>query len=54
VTPLALAVPTVDSPPVRMITEGEKRRLVGAGHEPDVAAPTAVTTVGATLGDVRL
>ena len=39
---------------VRVVAEGEQRRDVAVGDEPDVAAVAAVASVGAALGHVRL
>jgi len=39
---------------VRMVTKAVQRRHVAVGNQPDIPARTAVTTVGTTLGHVRL
>ena len=51
---LALPVGAVLGPAVRVVPEGEQRRHVAVGDEPDVAAVAAVAAVGPALGDVGL
>ena len=51
---LALAVGAVAGAAVRVVAEGEQRRDVAVGDEPDVAAVAAVAAVGPALGDVGL
>ena len=47
---LALPVLAVRGPPVRVVAEGQQRRDVAVGHQPDVAAAAAVAAVGPPLG----
>ena len=50
----AFAMDTIRPSPVWMITKWQQRRHIVVGHEPHIAAVSAIATVGASINDRAL